>query len=174
MRQRVEIFQKLEQNSSWGEKCLFLEEAVMGPFYSSGMPFTIVPWTSTKSLLGERSAFSWKMQWWDLFIPAECHLLLFPGHPPKRSVLYLCSDGKESACDAGGPGSIPGSGRMITHSSILVWRIPWTEEPGGLQPMQSQRVEHCWVPFEFIIYINILVEDIYLSMLEHDCFAMWC
>ena len=82
MRQRVEIFQKLEQNSSWGEKCLFLEDAVMGPFYSSGMPFTIVPWTSTKSLLGERSAFSWKMQWWDLFIPAECHLLLFRGHPP--------------------------------------------------------------------------------------------
>ena len=27
-----------------------------------------------------------------------------------------------------------------THSSILAWRIPWTEEPGGLQSMQSQRV----------------------------------
>ena len=25
--------------------------------------------------------------------------------------------------------------RMVTHSSILTWRIPWTEEPGGLQPM---------------------------------------
>ena len=32
MWQRVEIFQKLEQNSSWGEKCLFLEDTVMGPF----------------------------------------------------------------------------------------------------------------------------------------------
>ena len=31
---------------------------------------------------------------------------------------------------------------MATHSSILVWRIPWTEEPGGLQSMGSQRVEH--------------------------------
>ena len=29
-----------------------------------------------------------------------------------------------------------------THSSIHAWRIPWTEEPGGLQPMGSQRVGH--------------------------------
>ena len=31
---------------------------------------------------------------------------------------------------------------METHSSILAWRIPWTEEPDGLQPMGSQRVGH--------------------------------
>ena len=31
---------------------------------------------------------------------------------------------------------------METHSSILAWRIPWTEEPGGLQSMQLQRVGH--------------------------------
>ena len=31
---------------------------------------------------------------------------------------------------------------MATHSSILVWRTPWTEEPGGLQSMGSQRVGH--------------------------------
>ena len=31
---------------------------------------------------------------------------------------------------------------MATHSSILAWRIPWTEEPGGLQSMKSQRVGH--------------------------------
>ena len=46
--------------------------------------------------------------------------------------------GKTSACNAGDLGLIPGSGRslekeMATHSSILAWRIPWTEEPGGLQ-----------------------------------------
>ena len=29
---------------------------------------------------------------------------------------------------------------MATHSSVLAWRIPWTEEPGGLQPMGLQRV----------------------------------
>ena len=32
-----------------------------------------------------------------------------------------------------------------THSSLLAWRIPWTEEPGGLQSMGSQRVRHNWV-----------------------------
>ena len=31
---------------------------------------------------------------------------------------------------------------MATHSSILAWRIPWTEEPDGLQVMKSQRVGH--------------------------------
>ena len=31
---------------------------------------------------------------------------------------------------------------MATHFSILAWRIPWTEEPGGLQSMESQRVRH--------------------------------
>ena len=31
---------------------------------------------------------------------------------------------------------------MATHSSILVWIIPWTEEPGGLQSMGSQRIGH--------------------------------
>ena len=31
---------------------------------------------------------------------------------------------------------------MATHSSILAWRIPWTEEPGGLQTIGSQRARH--------------------------------
>ena len=52
--------------------------------------------------------------------------------------------GKESACSAGDMGLIPGSGGLLeegmaTHSSIFVWRIPWAEEPGGLQSMGSQR-----------------------------------
>ena len=34
---------------------------------------------------------------------------------------------------------------MATHSSILAWRIPWTEEPGGLQTMGSQRVVYDWI-----------------------------
>ena len=97
------------------------------------------------------------------------------------------SAGKEFACNARDPGSIPRSGRspgesigsplqyswaslvaqlvknlpamreiwvrslgwedplekgMATHSSILIWRIPWTEEPGRLQSMGSQKVGH--------------------------------
>ena len=47
--------------------------------------------------------------------------------------------------DIGNMGSLPGPGRshgedMATHSSILAWEIPWAEEPGGLQPVVSQRV----------------------------------
>ena len=33
---------------------------------------------------------------------------------------------------------------MATHSGIVAWRSPWTEEPGGLQSMGSQRVRHNW------------------------------
>ena len=38
---------------------------------------------------------------------------------------------------------------MATHSSILVWRIPWTEEPDGLQSMGSQRIGHDQATFTF-------------------------
>ena len=53
------------------------------------------------------------------------------------------SNGKESACNVGHPGSIPGSGRSPGEGngnplSILAWRIPWTEEPGELQSTGSQ------------------------------------
>ena len=39
----------------------------------------------------------------------------------------------------------PQEEEMATHSSILAWRIPWAEEPGGLQSMGLQRVRHNWV-----------------------------
>ena len=57
------------------------------------------------------------------------------------------SDGKEFACDVGDLGAIPESGRspekgMATHSIILAWRMPWTEELDGLQSMGSQSVRH--------------------------------
>ena len=39
-------------------------------------------------------------------------------------------------------GEDPLKEEMATHSSILAWRIPWTEEPGGLQSTGSQRVGH--------------------------------
>ena len=39
-------------------------------------------------------------------------------------------------------GKIPLEKGMATHSSILAWRVPWTEEPGGLQSTGSQRVGH--------------------------------
>ena len=52
-----------------------------------------------------------------------------------------------NAGDLGDAGSIPGwddplEEGMATHSSILAWKIPWTEEPGRLQSMGLQRVGH--------------------------------
>ena len=60
------------------------------------------------------------------------------------SKVFPCSSvGKESACNAGDLGSIPGLGRspgeeIETHPNILAWRIPCTKEPGRLQSMGSQ------------------------------------
>ena len=43
---------------------------------------------------------------------------------------------------------------MVTHSSIIAWRIPWTEEPGGLQSM-GQRVRHDLVTNTFTLHTII-------------------
>ena len=53
---------------------------------------------------------------------------------------------KNLPANAGDTGLIPGLGRslekeMATHSSILAWKIPWTEEPGGLQSLGLQKCQ---------------------------------
>ena len=70
------------------------------------------------------------------------------------TVRYFPGDasGKKPSCHAGNrrdAGLIPGPGRkipwtrgMAIHFSILAWRIPWTEDPGGLQSIGLQRVGH--------------------------------
>ena len=54
--------------------------------------------------------------------------------------------GEESACQCRDVSSVPGSDsleqEMASHSSILAWAIPWTEEPGGLQSISLQRFRH--------------------------------
>ena len=61
------------------------------------------------------------------------------------------SDGKESACDAGDLGSIPGLGRSPGRGNSIplqyscLGECPWAEEPGGLQSMGLQRIGHDWV-----------------------------
>ena len=85
-------------------------------------------------------------KWWIVTEPPllrDCRRLPCPGDFP------VGSDGKESAWNVGNLGLIPGLGRslekeMATHSSILSWRIPWIEEPGGLQSTGLQRVGHDW------------------------------
>ena len=61
---------------------------------------------------------------------------------------------------------------MAIHSSILAWEIPWTEEPGGLQSMGSQRVKHDLATKEQQCYISLLTAQIAFvvkSGLTHLC-----
>ena len=51
---------------------------------------------------------------------------------PTMQETWVQSPGQEGPLEEG----------TATHSSIPAWRIPWTEEPGGLQSIESQRVEH--------------------------------
>ena len=53
-------------------------------------------------------------------------------NPPAMQETQVQSLGREAPLEEG----------MATHSSILAWRIPWTEESGGLQSIGSQRVGH--------------------------------
>ena len=71
------------------------------------------------------------------------YLLVNTNQPIIEGLLPSGSGVKESACNAGDLGwEDPLKKGMTTHSSILAWRFPWTEEPGGIQSMESQRVGH--------------------------------
>ena len=63
--------------------------------------------------------------------------MAFPGdsvakYPPTMQETQVRSLGQEDPLEK----------EMATHSSILAWRSPWTEEPSGLQSMVSQRIRH--------------------------------
>ena len=69
---------------------------------------------------------------------------------------------------------------MATHSSVLAWRVPWTEEPGWLQFMVSQRVGYNWAHafWEYTIYCllphrawRLILTLTLASMDPHSCFA---
>ena len=59
---------------------------------------------------------------------------------------------------------------MAAHSSILAWRIPWTEEPGGLQSIRSQRVGHDWSD-----WAHMHTHGSFMSKFEEllNCFPQW-
>ena len=66
---------------------------------------------------------------------------------PAIQELWVWSLGQEDPLEKG----------MATHSSILAWRIPWTEEPGGLQPVWLQRVEQDWATNTFTFFTETVV-----------------
>ena len=68
------------------------------------------------------------------------YIYIYSIHYPIHCASLVAQMVKESVCNAGDLGTIPGSGRypgegMATQSNILAWRILCTEEPGRLQPM---------------------------------------
>ena len=65
----------------------------------------------------------------------------FPGGAWERICLPMQVDIRRDRFDPW-VGEVPLEEGMATHPSILPWRIPWTEEPGGLQSIASQRVRH--------------------------------
>ena len=65
-------------------------------------------------------------------------------NPPAMQETWVQSLGWENPLEEG----------MATHSSILAWRIPWTEETGGLWSMGSQRIGHDWVTKHNIVSIE--------------------
>ena len=64
-------------------------------------------------------------------------------NPPATWETWVRSLGREDLLEDG----------MATHSSILAWRIPWTEEPSGLQSMELQRIRHNWACADHCVII---------------------
>ena len=92
------------------------------------------------------------------------------------------SDSKEPACNVGDQCSIPGLGRslekeMATHSSILAWRIAWTEEPGGLQSMgckESDTTE--WLTLSLSLAFTVMELEfwnIFKKWNDPQIFVIW-
>ena len=74
------------------------------------------------------------------------------------------SAGKESACSAGDPGSIPGLKNPLekgtaTHCSILAWEIPQTEEPGGYNPLGCKKSDTIEGTNIYNVSINLRAQE---------------
>ena len=81
----------------------------------------------------------------------SCITLGFPSssnskYPPAMQETRVRSLGRENTMEK----------ETANHSSILAWKIPWTEEPGGLQSMRSQRVWHYWVTNTHIMFLALI------------------
>ena len=81
----------------------------------------------------------WNLQPTNLTVGLPCWLRPYRICLQYKRLAHIQSLGWEDPLEEG----------MATHSSILAWRIPWTEEPGGLQSMASQRVRHDWATNTF-------------------------
>ena len=75
-----------------------------------------------------------------------------------------------SACNAGDLcGKDPLEKEMATHSSILAWKTPWMEKPGGLQSMESQRVRRDWVTSLSLANFLFIYFILYWDIVDLQC-----
>ena len=72
---------------------------------------------------------------YNIFLEGASLVAQLVKNPPEMWETWVCSLDWDDPLEEG----------MATHSSILAWRIPWAEESGGLQSMESHRVGHDWV-----------------------------
>ena len=96
------------------------------------------------------------------------HQTAFPGGTVVKNLPANAGDVRDTG-SIPGSGRSPGGGNKATHSSILAWKIPRTEEPGRPQFLGSQRVKHDWVINTFRwgsqYYLQFLRRE---DELEHD------
>ena len=114
--------------------CLSTHDPVQ-QFYTHTHTHTLFLIWLYQVLVGAHEIFNLHCSMWDLILSA--YRIQFPDLQWRRDL-----------------GLIPGFGRSSgkghgTHSRLLAWKSPWTEEPGGLQSMGSQRVRHDWATFTF-------------------------
>ena len=99
---------------------------------------------SQQEILFYLSGIAWAIQC-NPYLPNHLYHIYLHPHPPLP--LPRCCSSKESTCNAGDRvrslgQEDPLEKEMTTHSRILAREMPWTEEPGRLQSMESQRVWH--------------------------------
>ena len=85
----------------------------------------------------QKLIFTFMVNWLLIRIPRQ---LGFPGGARDKESACQCRSIRDLGSIPGGED--PPEESMATHSSITAWRIPWIEEPGGLQSMGSRRVGH--------------------------------
>ena len=85
----------------------------------------------------------------------ECKYTMLLGSPGVSVVKNPPADAGDAVWSLGREG--PLEEEMATHSSILAWRIPWTEEPGGLQSLGLQRVRQDWATEQACVHTLFLL-----------------
>ena len=122
-------------------------------------------------VLIEKFIFPWWL--WQIFLVSMCWIEInlflirvwvaqMVKNPPARQETWVQSLDWEDSLEKG----------IVSHYSSLAWRIPWTEEPGGLQSMGSQRIRHDWVVNTFTFVLEYRMSEIGYHCEKYGLFTM--